>query len=278
MLIGNPMIFRELPLEAALRQTKALGFEALELWPPQIAACRTDALRRQLAEHCAGLGLPLVRLNAAGADYFGPWDRPASGARFLDGLKRDIDAAAALGMREVLTWEGRAPAGAAESDIFGWVLDESVALFQAATEYARQRGIRLSVEVHPFTLGIDLRFLDALFERVGADDFGVTYDCCHFGVGRPSSYVQAITTLGRRIHHVHFCDSDQVSSELHFPPGRGQLDLDAIVAALRGIGFKGSFMLDLWLYPLPEEGARVGVPYARRVMQTLGLTKPEVYS
>ena len=56
MLIGNPMIFRDLPLEAALRQTKALGFDALELWPPQIAACRTDALRR----HADFLGQPIL--------------------------------------------------------------------------------------------------------------------------------------------------------------------------------------------------------------------------
>ncbi len=276
MLIGNPMIFRDWPLEEALRKMAALGYDALELWPPQLTACRTDALRRQLAAHCATLGLPLVRLNSAGADDFGPWASPASAVGFLAGLQRDIDAAAALGMHEVLTWEGRAPAGATPDDLYGWVLHESVALFQAATAYARARGVRLSVEVHPFTLGIDLRWLHTLFERVGADDFGATYDCCHFGVGQPDTYVQAVTALGSRLHHVHFCDSDQASSELHFPPGRGQLDLAAIVAALRGIHYQGSMMLDLWLYPLPEEGSRVGVPYVREVMRTLGLPGAEV--
>jgi len=275
MLIGNPMIFRDLPLEAALRQMAALGYDALELWPPQIAACRTPALRRQLAEHCTGLGLPLVRLNAAGADYFGPWESPATARTILTGLKRDIDAAAELGMTDLLTWEGRAPAGSTPADIHGWVLDETVAVFRVATEYAQARGVRLSVEVHPFTLGIDLTFLHALFERVGADDFGVTYDCCHFGVGLPHDYVAAIGALGPRLHHVHFCDSDQTSSELHFPPGRGQLDLPAIVAALRSIGYQGSMMLDLWLYPLPEEGSRIGVPYVREVMRTLGLPGAE---
>jgi sugar phosphate isomerase/epimerase len=269
MLIGNPMIFHDWPLEEALRKMQVLGFDALELWPPQLSAFRTNALRRQLTEHCAALGLPLVRLNAAGADYFGPWQSPASAAGFLAGLKRDIDAAQALGMHQVLTWEGRAPAGTTPEDIYGWVLDESVSLFKAATVYARARDISLSVEVHPFTLGIDLRWLGQLFERVGADDFGATYDCCHFGVGQPNSYVQAITTLGPRLHHVHFCDSDQVSSELHFAPGRGRLDLPAIVAALRGIGYRGSLMLDLWLYPLPEDGCRSSVPYVREVMRTL---------
>ena len=276
MLIGNPMIFRDWPLEAALRQMVALGYDALELWPPQIAACRTDELRRQLADHCAGLGLPLVRLNAAGADYFGPWESPASAAGFLAGLQRDIDAAAALGMREVLTWEGRAPAGATPEAIYGWVLDQSVALFQAATAYARARGVRLSVEVHPFTLGIDLRWLHLLFDRVGAEDFGATYDCCHFGVGQPQTYVQAVTALGARLHHVHFCDSDQTSSELPFPPGRGQLNLPAIVAAVGDIRYQGSMMLELWLYPRPEEGSRIGVPYVREVMRTLNLPGAEV--
>jgi sugar phosphate isomerase/epimerase len=94
----------------------------------------------------------------------------------------------------------------------------------------------------------------------------------------PQGYVQAIAALGPRLHHVHFCDSDQTSSELHFPPGRGRLDLPAIVQALKAIHFQGSVMLDLWLYPLPEAGTRLGVPYVRDVLHALGLegaeTKP----
>ena len=30
-------------------------------------------------------------------------------------------------------------------------------------------------------------------------------------------------------------------------------------------------MLDPWLYPLPEEGSRIGVPWLRRVLGELGL-------
>ena len=271
MLIGNPMIFREWPLEDALRKMVSFGYHNLELWPPQIAACRTDGLRREFAEYCAGLGLALVRLNAAGAGYFGPLQSTQDSAQILDGLKRDIAVARSLGMQQLLTWEGRAPAGAGPADIHGWILDETVGIFREAVAYGHARGVSLSVEVHPFTLGMDLTFLRRLFERVGSEDFGVTYDCCHFGVGQPEGYAAAISALGQRLKHVHFCDSDQVTSELHFPPGRGSLDLDAIVQALQGIYFKGSMMLDLWLYPLPDEGSRVGLPYVREVMRTLGL-------
>ena len=62
-MIGNPMIFRQLPLEQALQRMAELGYDALELWPPQIAECKTDALRRELAEYIRSLGLKLVRLN-----------------------------------------------------------------------------------------------------------------------------------------------------------------------------------------------------------------------
>jgi sugar phosphate isomerase/epimerase len=101
--------------------------------------------------------------------------------------------------------------------------------------------------------------------------FGVTYDCCHFGVGLPDGYVEAIARLGHRIQHVHLSDSDRKSSELHFAIGKGSLELDEITAALKAIHFQGTMMLDLWLYPLPEAGTRLSLPYVIKVMKTLGL-------
>ena len=271
MVIGNPMIFRQLPLETALRKMVELGYDALELWPPQVRDCRTPQLRRRLAEQVASLGLKLVRLNAADPDYFKALGSRADVPAVLAGLKADIDAAAELGISQLLTYEGRRPANRGREEIFGWVLDATKDLFEQALRHARTKGVSLSVEVHPFTLGIDLDWLVALCDRLDSPDFGVVYDCCHFGVGLPQGYIDAIGRLGRRIHHVHFSDSDQVSSELHYAPGTGCLDLAGIVAALKEVGFRGSLMLDLWLYPLPEEGSRIGVPYVAEVARQLGL-------
>jgi len=271
MVIGNPMIFRQLPLEMALRKMVELGYDALELWPPQIRECRTPALRRRLAEHVASLGLRLVRLNAADPDYFKVLGSPADVPAVLAGLKADIDAAAELGMSQLLSYEGRRPANATRDEIFGWVLDGTVRLFEQALRHAAARGVSLSIEVHPFTLGIDLDWLVALCDRLDSPHFGVVYDCCHFGVGLPQGYVEAVRRLGHRIHHVHFSDSDQVSSELHYAPGTGRLDLSGIVAALKEIGFHGTMMLDLWLYPFPEEGSRIGVSYVADVLRQLGI-------
>jgi sugar phosphate isomerase/epimerase len=226
-----------------------------------------DFLQAELARREPAAAPELHRRAASWYAAAGSMDRAVEHAI----RSGDIDAAAALGMSQLLTYEGRRPADRDREEIFGWVLDETVHLFEEALRYARTKGVSLSVEVHPFTLGIDLDWLVALCDRLDVPDFGVVYDCCHFAVGLPSGYVDAIRRLGRRIHHVHFSDSDRASSELHYAPGTGCLDLPGIVAALKETGFRGSVMLDLWLYPLPEEGSRIGVPYVANVLRELGL-------
>lgn len=270
MLIGNPMIYRQLPIEMALAKCIDAGFDALELWPPQIAEFRTPALRRQLRDYVSSRGVKLIRLNCADRDYFQAMRTSDDVTKALQGLIADVDLAVDLGMSQLLTWEGRSSQFSAE-ERFGRVLDDTVRLFQEACRYASDRGVELTVEVHPFTLGINLDWLVALCDRLSDQGFSVTYDCCHFAVGLPEGYLQAIDRLGGRIGHVHFSDSDAKSSELHFAPGTGRLDLDGIIEALRRVGFSGTMMLDLWLYPLPESGTAIGVPYVRRACQLLGL-------
>lgn len=271
MLIGNPMVFRELPLEMALGKAAAAGYEALELWPPQIAECRTPELRRQLATRMTALGIELIRLNCADRDYFQSLDSPSDVPVALSGLQADINLAADLGMSQLLTWEGRRSEAHIDANDSDWLLDATSELFQKACRYGREKGISLTVEVHPFTLGINTDWLIRLYDQVDDSGFSVTYDCCHFAVGLPEDYIRAIGQLDKRIGHVHFSDSDKKSSELHFAPGTGCLDLDGIVRALEQIGFDGTMMLDLWLYPLPEYGTEIGIPYVRDVIKRLGL-------
>ncbi len=124
----------------------------------------------------------------------------------------------------------------------------------------------------PFTLGMDVEFIKQLCDRLSREHFGILFDFCHFGVGKPTSYVQAIYELGDRIQHLHYSDSDQQTSELHFPPGKGKLDLEAMDRALRDIGFRGTSTLDLYGYPLPEQGYRWGLPRYREGLERIGIT------
>jgi sugar phosphate isomerase/epimerase len=101
----------------------------------------------------------------------------------------------------------------------------------------------------------------------------VLYDCCHFGVGKPKGYIEAIRTLGKRIKYIHFSDSDQRTSELHFPPGMGRLDIDGIVNAFAEIGYKGDISLDTFGYPLPDEASRIGLPVLKKALRKLKLDR-----
>ncbi|HXW13244.1 MAG TPA: TIM barrel protein, partial [Terriglobia bacterium] len=88
---------------------------------------------------------------------------------------------------------------------------------------------------------------------------------------RPRDYVEAIRVLGPRIRLIHFSDSDLVSSELHYAPGTGVMDLKAILEAFKEIRFDGLLMLDLYLNPTPVYSVKQSMPLLRQAYGALGL-------
>lgn len=267
-IIANPMVLTHYgwPLEKALALLAEIGFGRIELCRPDLAGWITPDLRGQLADHVADLGMALAGLNVPDSDEFQGLQSPDDVAPVLASLKREIDLAVDLRVDYLLTWEGRVPRDVSAADRHGWLLDCTVDLFQQVMQHAESRGIDVVVEVHPFTMGIDVDWLVKLIDGVDSARFGVAYDSCHYGVGSPEKYIEAIDVLGPRIKAVHLSDSDTRSSELHFPPGRGCLDMDGIVAALERIGFDGNLMVDTWLYPAPERALREGMAYIQRLL------------
>jgi sugar phosphate isomerase/epimerase len=146
--------------------------------------------------------------------------------------------------------------------------------FRNVADLADKSALDVVLEPHPDTLTMDDRFAIDLVDGVGRRNFGLLYDSCHYGVGQPDSYVQAIDRLGKRIRHVHFSDGDRATYALHLPLGDGELDLEAIVAALKGVKFCGSLTNDLYNYPLLEDGARRNVDRIRQVEEELQLGDP----
>ena len=135
------------------------------------------------------------------------------------------------------------------------------------------KGLQLVFEPHPDTLSMDNAWAIDFIEGLERPNVGILYDCCHYGVGQPNSYVDTIAELGARITHVHFSDGDRKTYALHLPIGEGELDLQAVVAALKEIRFRGTLTNDMFNYPLLEDGARRNVEKIREVEQELGLTK-----
>ena len=267
-LCGNSITFEAYPVEEACQRLAASGCNAVEMWKPHLAGCKTPLLMQQFREFAAELGLELWGLNVVGADYFQPFGSQANYDRTLSGLKEDVDYAIELGVEDVMVWEGVRPQDDRPDDDLLAVL---ISLFSEAIDYARPKGARFTAEPHPFTLGMDNAFMKRLCDSLERESFGILFDFCHYGVGQPSSYVDAIVDLAWRIEHLHYSDTDGVTSELHFPPGKGVLDLAAMNRALADIGFSGTSTLDMYGYPVPEKSYEWGLPNYRDALVEIGL-------
>lgn len=268
-LCGNSITFQDYTAEDACQRLAAAGCNAVEMWPPHLAGCKTPALLKQFRDFAAELGLELWGYNAVGADYFQPFGAQANYNRTLAGLKADVDHALELGVDDVMVWEGVRPSASNMPDAD--LLAVLVSLFSEAIDYARPKGVRFTAEPHPFTLGMNNDFMKQLCDQLDRECFGVLFDFCHYGVGQPDSYVEAIYDLGPRIQHLHYSDTDGVTSELHYPPGKGLLDLAAMNQALKEIGFAGTSTLDMYGYPVPEQGYIWGLPIYRAALIEIGL-------
>ena len=271
MLRGSTITLDDYPVEQAVDIFRACGFTSLEMWIHHLKKCRTPQLREQFACYARGLGIGMGGLNVVGEDYFRPFGSDAEKAQTLASLHSHMHYARSLGATDVLVWEGRAPAGTSEAYWMDRLLSPLIEMFRDAIAAAKPLGMRFLVEPHPFTVGMSDRFLIALCDALDSEHFGVTYDFCHYGVARKTDYIDAIHALGHRIRHLHYSDSDQESSELHFPAGSGRLDIAGILKAFREIRYDGTMTLDLYGYPTPVEGLSRSMPRLREACDYLGI-------
>ena len=268
LIIANPLQkpVHDRPLDIALRELVGIGITGLEVCTPALELCVAPALRQAFSGQVAATGLRFIRYNSLIPPYFDTLTSKDEVPRIVSEMKSDIDVCLDLGINQLLTWEGRIPPGVSDEEIHGWILDETVNIFRQVMDYAEAKGVSVSLEVHPFSLGSNVDWLVKLCDGVGSDDFGVTYDCAHFAVAHPDGYVDDVYTLAHRIKHLHFSDSDLESSEVHFPLGEGKMDLDAVIKALTDVGFNGTTMIDVWLYPFPLEALRSSIDFVKEKM------------
>jgi len=247
---GSTITLEDYPVEQALAIFRGAGFTSVELWKNHLRRARTHELRRLVVEHAAALGIAMGGFNAVGEEYFQPFTDVAG---TLAGLRADLQTTLSLGTKDLLIWEGAAPKGTTEAHWLSNLLPPLIEMFQTFLAETKPLGVRVLVEPHPFTVGMSDRFLTKLCDAFDPADFGVTFDFCHYGVGRSKDYVAAIHALGHRIRHIHFSDTDGKISELHFPPREGTMDIDAMLNAFREIHYDATMTLDLYGYPTPVE-------------------------
>jgi sugar phosphate isomerase/epimerase len=265
----NAVSFHENPsIEDICRIVRRSGFDSIELSRPSFYnKLITPGTRAAFARWLAELGLSMY-----GFDAWVEMNPYTAAAETLAGFQGAIAFAADLKLGMIITHDGwkRTIDNRKPSEC----LDVLIPFFRNVADMADDAGLDVALEPHPDTLSMDDSFAIDLVDGIGRKNVGLVYDCCHYGVGQPDSYVRAIERLGRRIRHVHFSDGDRVTYALHLPLGDGELDLNAIVAALKSIGFCGTLTNDLYNYPLLEHGARHNAERIRQVERELQLVDP----
>lgn len=104
-------------------------------------------------------------------------------------------------------------------------------------------GLKYALEPHPFRYVANASAMLRLIDYVKSDSLGMNFDPSHlFPVGEIPHVV--IYQLGDRIFHCHFSDND-ATTNVHWRPGKGKIDWEAVMIALKAVGYDGVISIEL---------------------------------
>ena len=219
-------LWKDLPLDRAIRAAAAAGFEAVETQYPY--AHDRAAAQQALAE----TGIPMLGVNVppSAAGEPGMAAVPGREAEAREGILQAIDWARALGARHSHVMAGRASGEAAEAtfrETLRW-----------ACGHAAQAGLTLVLE--PLNdrdqPGYFLSTLDhavRIIEDVGRPELGLMFDLYHVQV-QEGDVLRRFERHLPIVRHVQFAGAPRRS-----PPDTGELALERVLPALRALGWEG---------------------------------------
>lgn len=265
----------DVPYDAPVRRIASLGFTAIELivWNEESFAYYTPQKVREIRSILDAEGLALSQFVHSPPHLASP--EASERAASLASFQRAVDLAADLGA-PIVNSLGALPFAIPAPNIterfyrqrFGidyprgldwkgnWsVYVESVA---RAAEMSAAAGMRHSIEAHPFRWIADSASMMRMVEQVGSPHLGMNFDPSHlFPVGDLPHAV--IYKLADRIFHCSFSDNDG-ESNVHWRPGKGKIDWQAVLDALWDVGYQGVISMELEDAPGVSYSARRNVP------------------
>jgi len=183
----------------------------------------------------------------------------ADRGRRIDFLRRAIDAAAFLGSDAVSLWSGT-PTDAVDFDAG---LDRLAAALEPVLAHAAARGVTLGFEPEPGMLIDTLDAFERLLARVDAPQLQLTLDVGHLWCQRELPLAEKIVRAGPRIVNVHIEDMRAGIHE-HLMFGEGEMDFDAVLAALVAAGYTGPLHVELSRHShLAPQAARQAYDFLR---------------
>jgi sugar phosphate isomerase/epimerase len=264
-IIGTPdlikpsfMILTGADLEANLRKAAEWGYDGVEL------ALRDPALldSGQIRDWFQTYQLELIALCTGevwGQEGLGIAGMPPETAQAAEArLRAIIDFGAEFGegvMINIGRVRGRIdPEKPQES----W--DVAVEAFQALSDYAAPKGVRLILEpVNHYEVNFILSTQDGLaFARdVNRPNFGLMLDTYHMNIEDQNIHA-SFREARKYCWHVHVADNNRKW------PGNAHIDFPSIVATLRDLGYTGYLSAEIYPWPDPDTAGIETIRYMRR--------------
>jgi sugar phosphate isomerase/epimerase len=256
---GGPFVFWD-DLPEACRKAKALGFDAVEVFPPFPEGLEVESLRPLLFDH----GLALSAMGT-GAGWLSQrltltLPDPSARVRAIEFVRSVIDLAGPLGAPAIIgSMQGRTGQGVDRDSARGFLIDA----LELLGEHARQYKVPLVYEpLNRYetdlanTIGAGVELLGSLSTR----NVVLLADLFHMNI-EEADMAKAVRDGGHAIGHVHFVDSNR------WPAGFGHTDFIPIARALKDVGYEGYASAEAFPYPDPDAAAAQSIAAFRRVFR-----------
>lgn len=263
--------YRRFAIGEAMARIAGVGYAGMELmadvphaWPAGLSDAQIEELRRGLGE----CGLALSNINAfmmnAVQDFWHPsWIEKDESFRRLR-VRHTIASlrlAKKLGAPCITTEPGGPlPEGMSRAHALDLFTD---GLKEALTR-AEDDGVLLLVEPEPGLLIENAVQFEELAVRINSPMFGLNFDVGHFYcVSDPLP--ETVARLRRWTRHYHFEDIAASRVHEHLVPGRGAIDFDALLKAIRATGYDGWLTVELYPYlDDPDAAGREALEFLRK--------------
>lgn len=242
---GGPFVFWD-DLTAACETAAALGFEAIEIFPPSADAIDRTAVRELLTRH----SLKVAAVGTGGGWVLNKWHLchadPVVRDQACAFIAAIIEAAGELGAPAIIgSMQGRSDGEVSREQALAWLRNALETLAQSAESYGQ---VLLYEPLNRYETNLFNRISDVadFLDTFEAKNVKILADLFHMNI-EEGSIPNALRAAARHLGHVHFADSNRRAI------GLGHTEMEPVIAALREIGYTG--YLSAEILPLPDSDA-----------------------
>ncbi len=253
----------DMPFDECVGRAAELGFDSIEIFPPDAATFPSEELQNLLKAHSLGLaavgtgagwvkhGLQLCDADAA---------KRAEAIAFIASI---IDVAAEFGAPAIIgSMQGRTSAAVPREGALNYLADALATLGERAAGHGQ---VLLYEPLNRYETDLFNRQADAaaFLEVRALGAVRLLCDLFHMNI-EEADIAETLRGVGRHVGHIHWADSNRRAMGLgHTPP-------EPIVAALRDIGFTGHLAAEVFPVPSSDEAAAASVESFRRCVGIRG--------